>query len=171
MTDQEYSDFISWRVNTLMSTNGPVPDPGVSDAYTADTAYKSDDEDWFSDALSDEDLDSFTTEDIDDLYFLRGPSIGEATETCPRDVQNEERRSRRTRRKDNSWASHSLVGDNGFIDTRKRRRQEEGRKLRGQCNWLRVPSSAVSTESSVPDLIMTSPKGRSYSLHDPMDYE
>ncbi|KAL0475624.1 hypothetical protein QR685DRAFT_54348 [Neurospora intermedia] len=154
-----------------MSTNGPVPDPGVSNAYTADTTFHSVDEDWFSDALSDEDLESFTTEDIDDLYFLREPSIGEAIETCPRDVQNEERRSRRTRKKDNSWASHSLVDENGFIDTRKRRRQEEGRKLRGQCNWLRVPALPTLTNSSVPDLTLTSPEGESYSLHDPLDYE
>ncbi|KAK3497911.1 uncharacterized protein B0T23DRAFT_354390 [Neurospora hispaniola] len=170
MTDQEYSDFISWRVNTLMSTDDSVPDPGV-DAYTVDTAYFLDDRDWFSDALSDEDLEVFTTEDIEYIYSLREPNISEATDTCLRNVQNEERQSRRTRKKDNSWASHSLVDENGFIDTRKRRRQEEGRRLRGQCNWLRVPALPTLTNSSVPDLTLTSPEGESYSLHDPLDYE
>lgn len=170
MTDQEYSDYISWRVNTLMSTDDSVPDPEV-DAYTVDTAYYSDDGDWFSDALSDEELEVFTTEDIEYLYSLREPNISEATDTCLRNVQNEERQSRRTRKKDNSWASHSLVDENGFIDTRKRRRQEEGRRLRGQCNWLRVPALPTLRNSSVPDLTLTSPEGESYSLHDPLDYE
>ncbi|KHE78688.1 hypothetical protein GE21DRAFT_1313514 [Neurospora crassa] len=207
MTTREYSEFINWRVASLMSpeTSGPEPiteteaqnledssnhdlDPVASKRHdiTDDTEddenfsveeYTGEDEgdDWLLDSLTEEDLEYFTVEDFREIYSAREDHLSQKTETLllqgfpPPRKQPSSRRHREP--KTPKWKDHSLADEDGFLSTRQRKRQEEGRRLRGQCNWLRVPSLAVSTDSSVPDLIMTSPEGRSYSLHDPMDYE
>ncbi|EGZ76312.1 hypothetical protein NEUTE2DRAFT_122960 [Neurospora tetrasperma FGSC 2509] len=201
MTTREYSQFISWRVASLMSPEPSGLEPIVEteerdleeplnhgldsvefdehdiidDPSDDEDTGNDEDNDWLLDSLTDDDLDHFTIEDFQEICSAREDRHNENTgklllqDFLPPRKQSSSRQNREPRTP--KWKDHSLVDGDGFMKTRERKRQEEGRRLRGQCNWLRVPSLAVSTDSSVPDLIMTSPEGRSYSLHDPMDYE
>lgn len=194
MTTSEYREFINWRIASLMSPepSGSEPivetedhdfaDPSNHDLDpvtldTPDTTEDTDDDqddDWLLDSLTDEDLEHFTMDDLQAIYSAREDYNEKETEHVLQNPPSPPKQSpsRRARQpKTPKWTDHSLVDENGLMDTRQRRRQTTGRRLRRKCNWLRVPALPTRTNSSVPDLIMTSPEGGSYSLHDPMDYE
>lgn len=193
MTTPEFKDFIDWRIASLLSEDAgdsePIAEAGTGRNFSWPDGFHSDFDDlgatedreeedfqWAIDAMNDDDLQYFSLEDFEGLSLGREGHPHQNTEgiarqppTTPNQDSPRTPRKQRTRR----WSDHSCVDENGLLDTQLRKRQEKGRKLplRKRCNWLLVPTLPTYNSSSVPDLIMTSPGGGSYALHDPLDYE
>lgn len=201
MSAREYSEFVDWRVESLMSRNPSSSKAIVETAqhdveasasdnseYVDFNTYKYEDNEegedkWLLDTLLDEDLGMFTMDDLEETHSSKTNHhnhVNNHTENHRSDSvrpteQSPRRRSRK--QKTRNWKSHSLIDESGHLDLVKRKGQEGGKRLRHRCNWLRVPalpapaSSSVPGVSDVPDVVMTSPGGGSYTLHDPLDYE
>ncbi|KAJ4378618.1 hypothetical protein N0V85_008940 [Neurospora sp. IMI 360204] len=82
---------------------------------------------------------------------------------------------RKKRPKDMTWGDLSFVDKNGLLNTKANCNQMEyehmGYRHGQRCTWILVPEcesvEEFSGNSSFPALVLTSPEGGNFSLHDP----
>lgn len=82
-------------------------------------------------------------------------------------------KSHRKRPKEMAWDDHSFVDENGLLNTLDNCKQtkHKGYRRPKRCTWILVPEfrsiEQFSGNSSFPALVLTSPEGGNFSLHDP----